>query len=64
MSIAQSLIDIIKEEMEDVLLPTPVELRGNVTSDEFGLMMIVTDARFIRDDVKNEAKTLLEQLEA
>jgi replication factor A1 len=54
--------EIVKEDMEDLLLPAPVELRGNVTSDEFGLMMIVTDARFMRDDVKGEAKTLLELL--
>jgi replication factor A1 len=56
--------EIIKDEMEDLLLSTPIELRGNVTSDEFGLMMRVTDARLMRDDVRGEAKVLLERLGA
>ena len=54
--------EIIKEEMDAALVSMPMELRGNVTSDDYGLMMFVKDARFIRADVRGEAKGLLETL--
>jgi hypothetical protein len=48
--------------MEDELLSMPIEVRGNVTSDDYGLMMFVNDARIVRKDVRGEAKVLLETL--
>jgi len=55
--------EIIRNDMEDALLAMPMEIRGNVTSDEYGLMMFVNDARIIRNDVRGEAKAVLEKLE-
>ncbi len=54
--------DLIKEEMDESLLLMPMEVRGNVISDDYGLMMFVRDVRFVRDEVRNEAKSLLESL--
>jgi len=55
--------EVVREEIEEKLLAHPVELSGNVTSDEFGLMMIVTGARFFRGEVREEAKKLLAEME-
>jgi hypothetical protein len=41
----------------------PIEARGNVTSDDYGLMMIVDTAKMLRVDVQTEAREMLEQME-
>jgi len=56
--------EIIKNRMEDRLLAVPIVLRGNVTSDEFGLMMIATEASFLKEDVRDHARDLLAQMGA
>ena len=40
----------------------PVEARGNVTSDDYGLMMIVDQAKVLKVDVQEEARAMLEGL--
>jgi replication factor A1 len=55
--------DNIKDHVEERLFGQPVEVRGNVTSDDFGMMMIVTEARIIVPEVRNDAANLLAELE-
>ncbi len=54
--------DVVKKDIEDKLLAHPMEMRGNVTSDEYGLMMIVREVRFLKEDVRGEAEALLSEL--
>ncbi len=56
--------DIVGQRIEERVLPRVVEVRGNVTSDEYGLMMIASDAKLIMPDVKSDAAALLDKLEA
>ena len=49
--------------MDEKLFAKPILVRGNVISDEFGLMMIVNDAKIAPIDVKEEATHLLVEQE-
>ncbi|MFQ6127751.1 MAG: DNA-binding protein [Thermoplasmata archaeon] len=55
--------EVIRDELADLLVAQPVELRGNVTSDDYGLMMISNSARVLEIDVQEEARKLLSELE-
>jgi replication factor A1 len=55
--------EVIRELVEERLLARPLELRGNVLNDEYGLMMIVSDASPIRVDVQAKAAELLAETE-
>ena len=55
--------EVVRDELADLLIAQPVEVRGNVTSDDYGLMMIVDRARVLKVDVQEEAKAILEELE-
>src|SRR5438093_1066819 len=55
--------DIVRDELADVLVAQPMEVRGNVTSDDYGLMMIVESAKLLKVDVQAEAREMLEGLE-
>jgi replication factor A1 len=54
--------EVVRDELADLLIAQPVEVRGNVTSDEYGLMMIVDTARVLKVDVQEEARAMLEEL--
>jgi replication factor A1 len=54
--------DIIKDELTNLLVAKPIRVRGNVTSDEFGLMTVGATATLIERDVKHEAEKMLEDL--
>jgi len=56
--------DIVGHRIEERLLTKPVEVRGNVTSDEYGLMMIASEAHLIAPEIKADAEALLNKLEA
>jgi replication factor A1 len=56
-------VDIVRDELADLLVAQPIEARGNVTSDDYGLMMIVTSAKVLKVDVQAEAREMLEGLE-
>jgi replication factor A1 len=56
-------MEVVREHMDEKLFAKPVLVRGNVTSDEFGLMMIVSDAKVAPIDVKEEATHLLVEQE-
>jgi replication factor A1 len=48
---------------EEKLLAKPIELRGNVICDEYGLSMNVSEAQIVIPDVKTEAEALLSKIE-
>lgn len=54
---------VIKEDIENLLIAHPVEVSGNVTRDEFGLLMIASDARLAEFDIRSEATEMLTKLE-
>lgn len=55
--------EVVMEKVEERLLAKPIEVRGNVISDDYGLMMIVSEARLSVPEVRNEAARLLAELE-
>jgi replication factor A1 len=55
--------EVVEEKVKDRMLGKPIEVRGNVTSDEYGLMMIVTEAELKVPEVRSEAASLLSELE-
>jgi replication factor A1 len=55
--------EVIKEFIEERLLARPFEMRGNVLSDEYGLMMIVTESKPIQYDIRQAAAELLTEVE-
>jgi len=55
--------EVIRDDLADLLVAQPVEARGNVTSDDYGLMMIVDQAKILKVDVREEARAMLEELE-
>jgi replication factor A1 len=56
-------LDVVKDLIEDTLLLKVLSLTGNVTSDEYGLSMIVNDAGVKAEDVRAEVERLLVELE-
>jgi len=55
--------DIVRDELANLLVAQPIEARGNATSDDYGLMMIVESAKLLKVDVQAEAREMLEGLE-
>ena len=55
--------EVIRDQLADLLVAQPIEARGNVTSDDYGLMMIVDQAKILKVDVQEEARAMLEELE-
>jgi len=55
--------EVIRDHLADLLVAQPIEARGNVTSDDYGLMMIVDQAKILKVDVQEEARAMLEELE-
>ncbi len=55
-------LDVVKDMFEEKLLLKVVALTGNVTSDEYGLSMIVNGADMGLEDVRPEVERLLVEL--
>lgn len=55
--------EFVGRRFEEILLAKPVELRGNVISDDYGLSMNVSEAKLIYLDVRTEAEALLRKIE-
>jgi replication factor A1 len=53
---------IIREELFDILVARPVTAMGNVTSDDFGLMLIANYTEFVTVDPLSEAQGMLEEI--
>jgi len=55
--------EVVRDQLADMLVAQPVEVRGNVTSDDYGLMMIVDEAKILKVDVEQEARVMLDEME-
>ena len=55
--------EAIGHRFEEKLLAKPMELRGNVISDDYGLSMNVSEARLVVPDIKTDAEALLSKIE-
>ncbi len=53
---------VIKDEIEDMLIAQPLRVKGNVTSDDYGLMMVASEIQQRSIDVKKEIKNLLDEV--
>ncbi|MBM4250054.1 MAG: hypothetical protein FJ149_11665 [Euryarchaeota archaeon] len=56
--------DAVRAEMMEKIIARPMEVTGNVTADDYGLMLIASSARMVEVDVQAEARAMLEELEA
>ncbi len=54
--------DVIKDELEEKLIAQPIRARGDITSDEYGLMLIAKDIDYKKIDVEEEARELLDEV--
>jgi replication factor A1 len=54
---------IIQDQLFEKLVARPVCVTGNVSSDEFGLMMIANGTEFRTTDTQSEARKMLEELQ-
>ena len=55
--------EFVGRRFEEIILAKPMELRGNVISDDYGLSMNVSEAKLIYLDVRTEAEALLRKIE-
>jgi len=55
--------EFVGRRFEEILLAKPVELRGSVISDDYGLSMNVSEAKIVFLDVRTEAEALLNKIE-
>jgi len=56
--------DAVRSEIMEKVIARPIEVSGNVTADDYGLMLIATSARMLEVDVQAEARAMLEELGA
>jgi replication factor A1 len=61
---AQEALDqsVIRDELKELLIATPIRITGDATMDDFGMMLISKDAQLMKTDVQNEARAMLEEL--
>lgn len=55
--------DAVRADIMEKVIARPIEITGNVTADDYGLMLIATSARLIEVDVQAQARAMLEELE-
>ncbi len=54
--------EVIRDEVEEKLIAQPLKVRGNVTSDEYGLMLVADDVDHKSIDVEQEAREMLDEV--
>ncbi|MFO7618270.1 MAG: hypothetical protein R6W91_01205 [Thermoplasmata archaeon] len=54
--------EIIWDQLFQKLVAMPVCVSGNVTSDDFGLMLIATSTEFLNEDPQDRARKMLEEV--
>ncbi len=64
MQLARDRMDhgIIKDELEDKLIAQPLRVKGNVTCDDYGLMLIANQVREKKVNMEEEARKLLDEV--
>ncbi|MBA3046110.1 MAG: hypothetical protein KKH41_03070 [Candidatus Thermoplasmatota archaeon] len=53
---------IIKDQLFQKLVAMPARVTGNVTSDDFGLMLIATSTDFLKSEPQEAARKMLEEV--
>jgi replication factor A1 len=63
--IAKQAMDqsVIRDELKNLLMATPIRISGDATMDDFGIMLISKDAKLKSLDMQTEARNMLEELE-
>ncbi len=54
--------EIIKDDLEEKLIAQPLRVKGNITSDDYGLMLIANDFEYKSIDVEEEARKMLDEV--
>ncbi len=54
--------DVIRDEVEEKLIAQPLQVRGNITSDEYGLMLVADEVNHKSIDVEQEAREMLDEV--
>ncbi len=64
MQLARDRMDhgVIKDELEDHLIAQPLRLKGNVTCDDYGLMLIAREVKEKKINMEEEARRLLDEV--
>ncbi|MFO8110341.1 MAG: DNA-binding protein [Thermoplasmata archaeon] len=64
MEIARDRMDhgVIKDELEDHLIAQPLRMKGNVTCDDYGLMLIASEVKEKKINMEEEARKLLDEV--
>ncbi len=64
MELARDRMDhgVIKEALEDKLIAQPLRLKGNVTCDDYGLMLIASEVKEKKINMEEEARKLLDEV--
>jgi replication factor A1 len=55
--------DTVRDKVAEMLVAKPVSVRGNATNDEFGLMLVSTELRFLSMGVADDARAILAEEE-
>jgi len=55
--------DTVRDRVAEMLVAKPVMVRGNATNDEFGLMLVSTELRFLSMGVADDARAMLAEEE-
>lgn len=54
--------DAVRADIMEKIIARPIEVTGNVTADDYGLMLIAQSAKLVEIDVQAEARAMLGEL--
>jgi len=54
--------DAVRAEIMEKVIARPIEVTGNVTADDYGLMLIAQSAKLVEVDIQAEARAMLGEL--
>ncbi len=53
---------VVRDEVEEKLIAQPLRVKGDITSDEYGLMLIADEVEYKSIDVEEEARKMLDEV--
>ncbi|MBS3817046.1 MAG: hypothetical protein KGY76_05735 [Candidatus Thermoplasmatota archaeon] len=53
---------VIQDALEEKLIAQPLRVKGNITSDEYGLMLVADEVEYKTIDVEEEARKMLDEV--
>ncbi len=54
--------EVIRDDVEEKLIAQPLKVKGNITSDDYGLMLVADDVEYKSIDVEKEAREMLDEV--